>query len=124
MANKTLGDYVTSGTHEMLAFVHESVSHRNTIGNDLGRTYFGVIVCSRQSDSNELETEFFYKNPSGKYKGDSDICHATFGEDPKVLTEIPLSISTHFFDNNHLKNRNVNLREARQLLARHGLNAD
>lgn len=129
MAIKNLGDYIPGGKHEFIAFVKNegspNSSKYNTIGNKLGKIHFGVLVCERQleskRDKENDKVKFFYKdNPV--YDGDSNISYRDFSYDAKVISEVPLSLSTGFFySGQHLKKKSKEFREAKKLLNSHGI---
>lgn len=115
---KTLGDYISSGRHEFVAFIRDMVSSRGTVGSKLGETHFGVIVCDRENWS---DAKFFHKSDP-IYRGDSDISQGIFSYDAKVISELPLSLEIHsFYNEEQLKLRSNQYREAKKLLKKHGL---
>lgn len=119
---KTLADYITTGRHEFVAFVHDvhsrDSSNHNTLGNLLGKIHLGVLVCDAERDC-DVRATFFYKSPP-KYK-ESDIVCGTFGFKARVVSEVPLSLSTMFFGNQHLESRSEEFHKAKKLMERYGL---
>ena len=128
---KTLGDYISFGIHEFVAFVKDegslwdgSRSNCGTHGNNLGKRYLGVLVCERKIESERdekgNEVKFFYKdNPI--YEQDSNISYRTFSYDSKIDSENPLAISTSFSSGNHLNSESKGFEEAKELLEKYGL---
>lgn len=121
---KTLGDYISLGKHEFVAFVKNrnspQSSNHKTIGNDLGKIYFGVLVCEKGlSSDNDLI--IFYHKQVPTYKDDSNIMFTDFGYQAKVITEVPLSLETSFWSSNYLKKRSKEFKEAKKLLQNYGL---
>jgi hypothetical protein len=130
MANKNLRDYISFGNHEFIAFVKNKSSlvnkeGHNTLGNDLGKTYLGILVCNKDS-RNELfqqgnKVDFFYKEKS-VYDGDSDIVFGDFDfKDAEIVNEVPLGIFTYFYNRYHLKKRTKEFYEAKKLLTKYGI---
>ena len=127
--NKTLADYITSGKHEFVAFVRSNQSlmpgnrgNYGTIGNELGLTSLGVLVCERQSENDETSrARFFYKSKH-IYGGDSDIAFRDFYyKNAEVISELPLSISATTLNGNPLEKFSKEYREAKKLLKKYGL---
>ena len=125
---KTLGDYITSGRHEFVAFVKDEASlfdggrsNHGTHGNNLGKIYFGVLVCGKRSEKDEEYTVRFFCKDSPIYKDDSDISFRDFGYNASVDNENPLAISTTFTRGWHLKTKSKEFDEAKELLQKYGL---
>jgi len=128
---KTLGDYISSGEHEFLAFIKDNSSlhfsnrsNYHTHGNDLGTTHFGVLVCNRELENKRSEendkAKFFYKDKP-IYDKDSDISFRDFSYNAEVISEVPLSLSTSFHSGRHLDKGSKEFREARNLLKKYGI---
>jgi len=128
---KTLGDYISGGEHEFLAFIKDSASlafsnrsNYNTHGNDLGTTHFGVLVCNRELENKRSEendrAKFFYKDKP-IYNKDSDISFRDFSYNAKVISEVPLSLSTSFYSGRHLDKGSKEFRKAKELLQKYGI---
>jgi|SRR3989338_2534588 len=123
--NKTLGDYISCGRHEFVAFVKNrnspQSSNHGTIGNNLGRIVMGVLVCERQSpNDNETKAKFFHKSQP-VYDGDSNIFCGDFSYDAEIVSEVPLSLLTSFYSGNWLKAFSREFHEAKQLLKKYGI---
>ncbi len=120
--NKTLGDYISCGRHEFVAFVKNrnspQSSNHGTIGNELGDIMMGVLVCDRQSP--DTKAKFFYK-PKRIFNGYSDILCGELDYDAEVVSEVPLSLLTSFYSDNWLKAFSREFREAKQLLKKYGI---
>ena len=119
-SNKTLGDYISAGRHELVAFIKDSFSADPLKGNTLGKIVLGVLICERSGPDDERKVIALYKSPP-RYKGDSDIMWGDFGYSAQVDSENPLAITTSFNSCYHLKARSKAFREAKKVLEGHGV---
>ena len=123
---KTLADYIEFGTHELVAFVNGNKVNTASEGNLLGESNLGVLYIEKKFTDDEFYkkedgVKFLYKKKSN-YKPDSDIMIADFSLiRARVISEVPLGISTTYYNNFHLKKNSMEFREARKLLKKHGL---
>jgi len=129
---KTLGDYISSGKHEFVAFVRNmmslndgSRSNHGTYGNNLGQICFGVLVCDRKPklvrDEDNNRAKFYHKEQP-LYDGDSDITFGDFSYNAKVISEVPLSLEIYSFHSSHnLKKSSEEFKEAKKLLQKYGI---
>jgi len=124
---KTLGDYISHGHHEFVAFVRNMASlcdtnrdNYGTWGNDLGNIHMGILVCNR-SESKQ-KAQFFHKEEP-VYNGDSNIIFGNFDySDAKVISEVPLSLElSSFWSGEHLKKGSKEFREAKALMKKYGI---
>ncbi len=128
-SKKTLADFISCGRHEFVAFARDRMSlsdtarsNCDTIGNDLGNIFFGILVCDKSGFKNDnFDAKLFYKSEK-RYDGDSDIHVSTLKyHDAEVISEVPLSLDVSFWSGNTLKARTNEFREARSLLRKYGI---
>ena len=119
-SNKTLGDYISAGRHELVAFIRDSFSADALRGNTLGKTVLGVLICEREGPDDESKVRAIYKYPP-RFKEDSDIMWGDFDYSAQVDSENPLAITTSFNSRDHLKAESEEYEEAKKILRGHGV---
>ena len=121
---KTLGDFVYEGKHELVAFVRDAKNiegdeDSGTQGNRLGISRLGVLVCDRKTDGDCAH--FFYK-VKPRDKKDVDIARAPVSyKYSRVVSEFPLAISSENIFGWNFGNERGMYEEAKKLLKEHGL---
>jgi len=115
---KTLGDYISAGNHESIAFVKNSESY--DVGNKLGNLFFGVLVCDRGNSKGNDRAKLFHKTTPLIIR-DSDIAFMDFSYGAEVFSEIPLGISATIFQEWILQKHTEEFQKARELLKKYGI---
>ena len=128
---ETLGDYIKSGRHELVAFVNSlgSINNQENTGNLLGKTYLGILVCDRkyseEGSSPHLEKVEFIYPCGGRWPSNSNIARANFYYNAEIVNRVPLSLTVSFSTQNWInRDDHERLKEATGLLSRYGIPFD